>query len=141
MRAMSLDVGTKRIGVALTDPLCIFAQPLSVIERKDMFSDCKLICQLVQENDITNLIFGVPHNDEGEVIHQAKYILDLKTKVEACLKQKCSNVVVETIDETMTTRDAHEELKAAGVKHSKRKSVIDKVAAVMILRDWLEGRR
>lgn len=141
MRAMSLDVGTKRIGVALTDPLCIFAQPLSIIERKDISSDCTAIYQLVHENDVTNLIFGVPHNDEGEVIPQAKYIFVLKDKVEALLRQKGANVVIETIDETMTTRDAHEELKTAGVKHSKRKSVIDKMAAVMILRDWLEGRR
>ncbi len=139
MRAIALDVGTKRIGVAITDPLGIFAQPLMVIERKGMGSDCALIFRLVRDNEATHLIFGIPYNDDGEPILQAKGIFELKDKVTHLLKQKKLEVMIETTDETMTTHEAHEEMKNAGIKHSQRKSVIDKIAAVMILRSWMEG--
>lgn len=140
MRVMALDVGDKRIGVALTDPLNIFAQPLTVIERKGMGSDVALIFQLVRDNKITHLIFGLPYNDEGEPTLQAKKILELKDKVAHLLKRKRKFVIIETWDETMTTIDAHEEMKSSGIKHSKRKEVIDKVAASMILESWLSTK-
>ena len=142
MRIMALDVGTKRIGVAVTDPLEIFAQPLTVLERKGMGSDVALIFQLVRDYEVKLLIFGMPYTDEGTLDPKAKGITELKDKVAGLLKRKNrKNITVETWDETMTTRDAHEELKSAGVKHSARKGIIDKIAAVKILESWMEAHR
>lgn len=142
MRTMALDVGDRRIGVAVTDPLCLFVQPLTVLERKGTGADVARIFQLVRDNEVATLVFGVPLNDDGGLTAQAKKIVELKEKVAILLKRKNLGAVkIETWDETMTTIDAHEELKSAGVKHSRRKDVIDKVAAVMILESWLNARK
>lgn len=140
MRIMALDVGDKRIGVALTDPSGIIVQPLTVLERKGMGADVARIFQLVRDNEVGTLVFGLPYDDDGNQTPQAKKILELKEKVRILLKRKAFDIKIETWDETMTTIEAHEELKQAGVKHSARKGVIDKIAAVMILRSWLESR-
>ena len=137
---MALDVGTKRIGVAMTDPLFMFAQPFTVVERKTLAVDCVEVIKLIQENEVSQLVIGIPYGDDGEPIEQSKYIFELKDKMELFLKQRGLKVAVDTIDETMTTRDAHEEMKGAGIKHSKRKTVIDKMAAVVILNDWLKSK-
>jgi putative Holliday junction resolvase len=137
---MALDVGSKNIGVAVTDPLGMFAQPLTVLERKGIGGDCARIFQLVRDNEVKVLVFGLPHDDDGKPTPFAARILELKAKVEHLLRQKnLKEVRLDTWDETMTTIDAHEELKRAGVKHSERKGVIDKIAAVMILRSWMEA--
>lgn len=141
MRTMALDVGDKRIGVAMTDPLGILAQPVTVIERKGIGSDVAQIFQLVRDNEVNVLIFGLPLNDDGQLTAQAKKIVEFKEKVATLLKRKnFKSVKIETWDETMTTNDAHEEMKSAGVKHSQRKGVIDMMAAVMILRSWMSAR-
>lgn len=142
MRIMALDVGEKRIGVAMTDPLCIFVQPLTVLERKGMGSDVARIFQLVRDNEVKRLIFGIPYVGDGTAIGaQAKKILELKEKVATLLKRKNKkDIKIETWDESMTTSDAHEEMKRAGVKHSERKGIIDMIAAVKILESWMEGR-
>lgn len=137
---MALDVGTKRIGVALTDPTGTIAQPLTVLERKGMGGDVARIFQLVRDNEVRVLVFGVPYNDDGQPTEFAKKIFELKDKVTGLLKQKnLSAVRIETWDETMTTCDAHERLKNAGIKHSERKGKIDMIAALVILESWMEG--
>lgn len=137
---MALDVGNKRIGVAVTDPMGIIVQPLTVLERKGMGADVARIFQLVRDNEVGCLIFGMPYDDEGRPTAQAGKIQELKGKVATLLKRKnLEKIAIETWDETMTTCDAHEEMKAAGVRHSKRKEIIDKIAAVMILQSWLEA--
>lgn len=142
MRIMALDVGTKRIGVALTDPTGTITQPFTVLERKGMGGDVARIFQLVRDNEVGTLVFGVPYNDDGQPTEFAKKIFELKEKVTGLLKQKnLRNVKLETWDETMTTCDAHERLKNAGIKHSERKGKIDMFAALVILESWMEGKR
>lgn len=140
MRTMALDVGTKRIGVALTDPMGIIAQPLTVLERKGMGGDVARIFHLVRDNAVGTLVFGIPYKDDGQPTELAKGIFALKDKVQGLLKQKnLGEVKLETWDETMTTNDAHERLKNAGIKHSERKGKIDMFAALVILESWMEG--
>ncbi len=142
MKAMALDVGEKRIGVAVTDPSMMFAQPLAVIQRKNLTYNLKHIFTMVKDNKIDVLVFGLPLNDDGVPTPQAKRILELKEKTEGYFKHNhVDNVRFETFDETMTTRDAHEEMKDAGVKHSQRKTVIDKMAAAVILESWMESKK
>ncbi|MBI2092578.1 MAG: Holliday junction resolvase RuvX [Deltaproteobacteria bacterium] len=140
MRIAALDVGEKRIGMALTDPSGMLTQPFEVLERKGTGADVARIFQFVRDNDVAILVFGLPYDDEGRPTPMAKKILELKDKVAGLLKRKnFKGVSIETWDETMTTHEAHEKLKEAGVKHSKRKEIIDKVAAVMILESYLQA--
>jgi putative Holliday junction resolvase len=125
----------------MTDESGTIASPFELLERKGMGGDVARIYQLVRDNEVGTLVFGLPLNDEGRVPEQACYIIELKDKTARLLKQKnLSHVRIETFDETMTTFDAHEELKSMGVSHAKRKTAIDKMAAVLILKGWLEKR-
>jgi putative Holliday junction resolvase len=138
---MALDVGAKRIGAAMTDAGGTIAQPLTVLERKGMGGDVARIFQLVRDNEVRVLVFGVPYDDNGRPTEFAAKILELKEKVAGLLKQKnLRDVKIETWDETMTTCDAHERLKNAGIKHSERKGKIDMFAALVILESWMEGQ-
>jgi putative Holliday junction resolvase len=140
MRIAALDVGEKRIGVAITDPSVLLVQPFTVLERKGMGADVARIFQFVRDNDVGILVFGLPYDDEGQPTVMAKKILELKDKVAGLLKRKnYKGVSIETWDETMTTYEAHEKLKEAGVKHSQRREIIDKIAAVMILESYLRA--
>ena len=140
MRIMALDVGSKRIGVAVSDPMRIIVQPLEVIQRKSINDDLKKILELISVNEVSTLVVGVPYADNGGLSVQAKKIISFKDKLAAFIrKNNINSVVIELIDETMTNHDAHESMKNAGIKHSKRRSVIDKMAAVMILEDYLRA--
>lgn len=139
---MSLDVGSKRIGVALSDPGGTVVEPLTLLERKNPAGDAELICRLVKEHGVEILVFGLPYDDEGKETPQTRKISEFKDRVAAQLRHKgLSGVRIDVQDETMTTFDAHEELKAMGVSYAKRKDKVDKMAAVFILRGWLNSKK
>ena len=117
MRAMALDVGEKRIGVALSDPLKITAQGLETYHRSVLKEDVAHIWQLIKENDVTELVVGLPKNMDGSLGFKVD---DVKFFVEALLKK--GEIKIIWIDERLTTVSA----------------VIDKMAAVIILQSYLE---
>ena len=142
MRIMAIDFGGRRVGVALSDPSGTIVRPLTLLERKGDGKDIAVMLDLVRDNDVGTVVFGLPYDDDGNPTPFGKKIILFKEKLARQLKHKnLGHVLVDTFDETMTSIDAHDELKGMGVKYARRKKEVDKMAAVLILKGWLENQR
>lgn len=140
MRIMGLDVGERRIGVALSDELMLTAQGLCVLESKGTQRDIVQIADLIKKNGVTHLVIGLPRNMDGSRGPMAEKILEFGR---ALLEQE-PEVPVEFWDERLTTTAAQRVLVEADMSRSRRKQVVDKVAASLILQgymDFLSRRR
>ena len=131
-RIMALDVGDKRIGVALSDPLGLTAQGLEVYQRTTTAKDLAYLTALFKEHDASGLLIGVPRHMNGEIGPEAE-------KIMAFGQRLGDNCGVEPIfwDERLTTVQAERALLEANVRRSRRRQVIDQVAAVLILENYL----
>ena len=138
MRVLGLDVGSKTIGVALTDEVGIAAHPLRVIERKGTDIDVSTIQTLVAEHDIRQIVIGMPFELSGKIGHRAKRVLEFVTALGARLGDA---VKLHEQDERFTTAEAERVLLDADLSRQKRKQVIDQQAAALILQAWLDGQR
>jgi putative Holliday junction resolvase len=137
MRIMGLDIGTRTIGIAISDELGITAQGLKTLRRKSMEEDFKEIAAIIRQFEIEEIIVGLPKNMDGTLGRQAEKVL----KWMEVLKHKIK-IPVATWDERLSTVGASKILLEADLSRSKRKKVIDKVAAVLILQGYLDqGRR
>ena len=132
-RALALDLGEKRIGVAVSDPLNIIAQAVGTIQRKDIKSDLKKIADLVKEYRADKLVIGLPLNMNGTKGKSANLAIDF---VEAVKKE--IQVDVEMIDERLTSAQGERILLEADMSREKRKKNIDKIAAQLILQSYLD---
>ena len=134
---MGLDIGTRTIGIAISDELGITAQGLKTLRRKSMEEDFKEIAAIIRQFEIEEIIVGLPKNMDGTLGGQAEKVL----KWMEALKDKIK-IPVATWDERLSTVGASKILLEADLSRSKRKKVIDKVAAVLILQGYLDqGRR
>jgi putative holliday junction resolvase len=138
MRALGLDVGQKTIGVAITDEAGIAAHPVCVIARAGTDSDVSAIQTLVVEHGITDLVIGMPFELSGRIGHRARRVADFAQALRARLGDR---VNMHEQDERFTTAEAERVLRAADLSRQKRKGVIDRQAAILILGAWLEIRR
>jgi putative Holliday junction resolvase len=136
MRTMGLDVGTHTIGVAISDELGITAQGLKTLKRKSMEEDLKEIAMIIRQFEIEKIVVGLPKNMNGTLGTQAEIVL----KWIKILTDKIS-VPVETWDERLSTVGASKVLLEADLSRRKRKKVIDKLAAVLILQGYLDKSR
>lgn len=135
-RIMGLDYGDVRIGVALSDVTHLIASGLETYTRKTNKLDIAHLAQIIAENDVNLVVFGLPLNMDG-----SEGIRVVKTKSFAeKLKAEC-NVMVDFFDERLSSVDAEEILLNAGLRRDKRKEVIDKVAATLILQGYLDKKR
>ncbi len=132
MRILCLDVGEKRIGVAISDPLGISAQGLGVIRSKGIKKDLEEIRRFIRDYQAEELVLGLPLNMDGTVGEKALEILRLRD----LLARKIS-IPVKTWDERLTTAEAQKVLLAGNITRAGRKKVIDKLAAVLILDSYL----
>ena len=133
MRVLALDVGDVRIGVARTDELGITAQPAGVVTRTELTEDLDAIAALIAEHHSERVVVGLPLRMDGTDSPQT-----LKVRAFADALADASPVPVELSDERLTTVEAEEILREAGVRPKRRKRVVDTVAAQVILRDWLQ---
>ncbi len=133
MRIMALDVGEKRIGVALSDPLKITAQGLETYVRTTLTEDVAHLAHLITEYDVSELVVGLPKNMDGSIGFKAE---EVQQFTEALLDKIAIDVVY--VDERLTTVSAERALLEADVSRKKRRKVIDKMAAVIILQSYLE---
>ena len=133
MRALGLDWGERRIGVALSDVLGLTAQRLTVIERQSMVHDLDVICDLIERHAVNVVVVGLPLTLRGESGVQAQRASGF---VEA-LKRRTS-VPVQLVDERLTTAQGERMLRETGAKRDKRKALIDQVAAQLILQHYLD---
>ena len=135
MRCLSLDVGDKTVGVAVSDPLGLTAQGVKTIQRTSNKNDVKAIGELISEYEVTKLVIGLPKNMNGTEGERCEIVRKFATKILAAYPD------VEQIfwDERLSTVAAEKSLIAADVSRKKRKKVIDKMAAVYILQGYLDS--
>ena len=133
MRIMALDVGSKRIGVALSDPLKITAQGLQTFQRTTLEEDIRGLWKLMDEHEVSQLVVGLPKNMDGSVGFKAEEVQQFITDLTA---ERPMEVI--WVDERLTTVSAERALLEADVSRAKRKKVIDKMAAVIILQSYLD---
>jgi putative Holliday junction resolvase len=139
-RVAALDVGDRRIGVAISDALGYTAQPLLTYNRsadkKDARRDIKSLLRLLRKSDCRQIIVGNPLHLSGDVSPSAskvhRFVELLRTE---------TNLPVELWDERLSTTEAHELLDAAGHPVRWRKEIIDQVAAVLILESYMKAHR
>lgn len=134
MRILALDVGTKTIGVAVSDPMGWTAQGIKTIRRRNEAADSLAISDLVRELEIRQILVGLPINMNGSEGVQAARMREFAK----WLEEKFSLPVI-LWDERLTSVAAQEFL--ADLSRSKRREVIDKMAAVLILQDYLDTKR
>jgi putative holliday junction resolvase len=138
MRALGLDVGTKAIGIALTDEANIAAHPLTVLGRSGNVADAEAIRALTAEHGVTDVIVGMPYELSGRIGFRARRVQDLIDVLRETLGEA---IAVHEQDERFTTSEAERVLIAADVSRAKRGEVIDQQAATLILQTWLDTRR
>jgi putative Holliday junction resolvase len=136
MRILGLDVGTQTIGMAISDELGLTAQGLKTLRRKSMEEDSQEIAAIISQFGINKIVVGLPKNMNGTLGKQAEIVL----KWMEVLKHKIQVPMV-TWDERLSTVGASRVLLEADLSRRKRKRVIDKLAAVLILQGYLEQSR
>lgn len=133
-RILALDHGTKRIGVALSDELGWTAQPLETYERRTLDRDIAHIQDLVRTHEVGQVLLGLPlrlNGEEGPAVQAVRQFIERLAEA--------LPVPIVTWDERMTTKAAEELLIAADMSRKKRKGVVDRVAAAILLQSYLEA--
>ena len=136
MRIVALDVGSKRIGVAVSDPGLTYALPVETIERTNVDADLARIVALAQSYGATELVVGDPVTLAGE-----RSIAADKTDAFVERLKRVFTGTVHRMDERLTTAQATKTLVAADVSRKKRRQVVDRMAAALILESFLGRRR
>ena len=136
-RALGVDLGTKRIGLAVSDAGGVLASPLATLEStRDRPAVHRRLAEIVAEYEVETVVVGLPMGLDGTVGTAATGAL---AEVEAL--RDVLSVPVVTQDERFSTVTAHEQLRAAGVDSRRRRKIVDQQAAVVLLQAWLDARR
>jgi putative Holliday junction resolvase len=135
VRILALDVGEKRIGLAVSDPLGITAQGLGVLARQSPESDLAELLKVAREWHVQEIVLGFPRHMDGRPGQAVPQILELARRLNEAL-----GVKVHTWDERLTTQEAERVLLAADVSRRRRRQVVDQLAAVLILQNFLDAR-
>jgi putative Holliday junction resolvase len=135
-RVLGIDLGSRRIGVAVSDGLGLTAQPRTTLARHGGARDMQSIATAVKEAGATRIVLGLPLDPEGNEGQAARRARDFADKLRAAL-----NLPVDLVDESFSTVEAEAVLLAADVSRARRKQVVDKLAAAVILQRWLDARR
>lgn len=138
MKIIALDVGDKTIGVALSDDLLYTGQGLMTIERVGIRKDADKVINLIKEYHCTTVVIGLPIKLDGTNSIQTEKVYEFKTMLENKMKSTGLKIDIIFQDERFTTSIAEKVLIEADVSRKKRKEVIDKQAAVLILQGYLD---
>lgn len=133
MRVLGLDIGSKRIGIAVSDELGLTAQGVETLVRKHLDSDLERIAGLVEKFAVEEVVVGLPYNMDGTEGPQARTVRQMINLIAARVQ-----IPVQEWDERLSTVAAERALLEADMSRSKRRKVIDKVAAVIILQGYLD---
>jgi len=136
VRILALDVGEKRIGLAVSDPLGITAQGLEVLTRKDRATDLARLLEVARQWRVQRVVVGLPRHMNGRLGQAAPEILALVETLKEAL-----GVEVVTWEERLTTVEAERVLIQADVSRRRRRQVVDQLAAVLILQNYLDHRQ
>ena len=136
---LGVDVGTVRVGLALSDPAGLLATPLETVARRGSAagSDLSRIAEVVTESDVLEVVVGLPRSlsgDEGSSAQAARAYA-------VAIARRVAPVPVRLVDERLSTVSAHQHLREAGVKGRRHRPVVDQAAAVVILQGALDAER
>ncbi len=140
MRKIGLDVGDKTIGIAVSDPLGVTAQGITTLERVGIRKDAGKVLDLVREYDCDTIVVGLPISMNGDDSEQTRKVRDFRQMLENKMRSTAmKGIDVVWQDERLTTVQAERVLIEADLSRRKRKQVIDKQAAVIILQTYLDS--
>lgn len=131
-RILALDLGEKRIGLAVSDPLGITAQGIPTIERTGMTEDIRSILEVIEKYEVCELVIGLPKNMNATLGPSARKVMAFKEHLESQIR-----LPIILWDERLTTVSAERSLLEGDLSRRKRKKKIDQVAAQLILQDYL----
>lgn len=134
-RILGLDVGDRRIGLALSDESELIASPHSVYQRVGWGPDSLYFLSLAQELNVAYIVAGLPLNMDGSMGPQAQKARDF------CAQLEKKGLTIEYIDERLTTKSAEMALIEGGMSRQNRKDTVDKIAAALILQSYLDAKR
>ena len=132
-RILGLDVGTKTIGIAMSDPLRMLASPVRTLSRKSVRQDTDQLAKIVAEHGIEELVVGLPYELDGSEERSARLARQIGTAI-----GERTGLPVRYVDERYSSVDAERQLIEAGMSRARRKQVIDQAAAVLILQSYLD---
>jgi putative holliday junction resolvase len=133
-RVLALDVGKKRIGLAVSDPLGIAAQGLPTLQRTRIRDDLNALAQLCRERDVRLLLVGRPLHMSGNESRQGVYTREFAERL-----AEHTGLPVRYLDERLTTVQAERVLRESGIGIEKRAAAVDKLAAVLLLQSYLDA--
>ena len=135
MRIIGLDYGEARIGVAVSDLLGTIANPLDTISEKDREKQLEKVLEVIERERAEKIVVGLPKRMDGTLGHRAEYTKAFAEE----LSERCSLPLV-MWDERLSSSEAHRMLESGGVSGKKRKTKVDKIAAVLILQTYLDSQ-
>ena len=134
-RVLGLDVGSKRIGLAITDPLWITAQGLETLQRKNKRTDFAQLEKVVQQYEVAEIVVGLPLRMSGAAGPQAEKMQHFAEEL-----RERFHLPVHLWDERLTSAQANRLLRETDMSIKRRGEVVDQMAAVLILQSWMEAR-
>ena len=132
-RILALDLGKKRIGLALSDPLGITAQGLPTFQRTNIREDLAALAALIEKHEVTLLLMGQPLHMSGDESRQSEYTRDFAARL-----GERTGIEVRFWDERLTSVEAERVLKQSGISIEKRARAVDRLAAVILLGSYLD---
>ena len=132
---MALDVGDKTIGVAISDALLLTAQPRPTIRRKDPKSDIETLRRLATENEVHEIVVGQPLHMDGRESPQSQKVARFAEQL-----HKMLDLPIVFLDERLTSFEAEQHLERMGLNWRQRREQVDKIAAMIILQNYLDSR-
>jgi putative Holliday junction resolvase len=135
MRIMALDVGDKKIGLAISDEMLLTAQPRPTLKRKNLNYDVEELRKLAEMNEVQEIIVGNPLHMDGRPSAQSQKVARFARKL-----HEATRIPVTFWDERLTSFAAEQHLEEMGLNWRKRRERVDQVAAMLILQSYLDGR-
>ena len=135
MATAALDLGRRRIGVAVTDAASLGAHPIGVVERRSIKHDLEALGAILRDREVSTIVVGLPINMDGSEGPAARAARTFAGRIAEAL-----GVTVEMFDERLTSFEAEERLKGMPIKKGARKPAIDAIAAAVILEGWMQSQ-
>jgi putative holliday junction resolvase len=136
VRVLAVDPGSKRVGLAVSDPTGTIAQALATVPAEPRETLAERLADIARENEATEIVVGMPRRMDGSYGPEAK-----AANVLAAELRRASRMRVDLLDERLTTAAAEKSLLAGGVRRAKRRASIDRVAATLLLQSHLDRKR
>lgn len=137
VKALGIDHGAARIGLAVSDDIGLLAHPLETVAATDQERAIARIAEVVSEREIRDVIVGLPLHMSGEEGEAVEKVRRFSVKLKEAVGEE---IVFHEVDETLTTKEAMAKLHAAGRNEKNARGIIDQAAAVEILQRWLDDR-